>query len=164
MTTSSRSRVPVTVACRAVLSGSGQRPSMSRYSCRRRARRASHCSRLVAPSRKRSPRRAVCWTRYLLNIASPALPDVGSPAGTGERTRRANGRTSTVGRGKRLRQNISASSLDGRGVNDVRLGQGGEKLFDGCGGDRRAEQVQPAELGQTFQVGKLGIGDVRALQ
>ncbi len=47
MTTSPRSTVPVTVACSGVFSGSGHRPSMSKYSRRSRGLRISHSARVV---------------------------------------------------------------------------------------------------------------------
>ena len=50
----SRSSVPVIFALSSVFSGSGHRPSMSKYSWRSRGRRASHSSRVFAPSRTRS--------------------------------------------------------------------------------------------------------------
>src|SRR5258708_18356505 len=80
MPTPSCSREPVMVALSGVFSGTGHRPSMSRYSWRRRGRFFSHSSRVLAPSRKRPLTSFVRPARYWSIIASPGFDSAFSSA------------------------------------------------------------------------------------
>ena len=96
---------PVIFDSNGVRSGSGQSPSISRYSFRNSGRRASHCSRLVMPSRNCPSSRTA--SRFMKSRIIDDASDNGAAGGSAARAEAA----STNAKPARNRMTVFMNSI-----------------------------------------------------